>query len=75
MNEQHATTSEMQETEDDQEYKDASPGPARKCSHDDVKEMSQGKMRGLWRPSKRKDAGNSPARIRCTPNSAGKKEK
>ena len=59
------TRSEMQEKEEIQE-EDASPGPARKCSSkDDVSGMRQGKLRGLW--NRKKDAGLSPARIRCTP--------
>ena len=53
---------EMQKEEIQEE--DASPGIARKCSNkDDVPRMRQGNLRGLR--DRKKDAGLSPARIRC----------
>ena len=53
---------EMQKEEIQEE--DASPGPARQWStKDDVSGMRQGKLWGLR--DRKKDAGLSPARIRC----------
>ena len=44
---------------------DASPGPARKCLHDDAA-VNRRKLSEKIRTPQRKDAGRSPARIRCT---------
>ena len=51
-----ATTSKkMQETGTEQEA-DAPPGKARKYLQGDVKEVCQGKMRGMWKTLKKKFA-------------------